>query len=595
MSKLYGKDNPYKQPQVNERVNRLGGTPSVDDLIYGEMPDGKTNPDGWKTRMRARLAPKIKRRTGLADRDNNLNVLLREIIAELDEIDEIGNIKMAVGIMRRRTKLYVKQRADAKAEKQRQADEKAEIYEYGRSLRMKDVHIAAVIAKITAGIDYAQRCHDALDAYRRDNPEPAKQDDAQRGYYETGTVPNTAGMATSIEEFAARERQRLAEAQRTTTDATNALDDTFGKKADKPPVINPGNWTHDSKKLRKFYADLNDKGWNKYGIPESDRSQHIHTALNVNSLHETNLSPDVTLVTVLVYLEKLFANKESDMAKTKLTAADWSAWLTQHGWKSADVLTILNNHCISNGEAPVTKLSEWPSDLGAAEMAVEAALDKKSAQKADNLNESEVAGQTIPEQSETPPQSNIASVEPTNVAAVPKALDADLFEIDPFLLEAKTLMGIPVMRMQEFINRKYEKWAYKTSRESFGEATIIDPLAVRQRFDKVFGPHGVGWRIIPVPHAAQTILTPFTQATKNGDRDMYSVTLSGYVMEYRVRIGDQVEWQRTSAFTDSNDNDDMGYAGGGAFTSLMKQALKMLGGYDHFIIPEKKKKVGQAA
>lgn len=420
MTKLYGKDDPYKQPTVNERINRLGGTPepkrpTADEIIYGVVPDGKTDPEGWKRWMKARLAPRIKRRTGLADKDQNLNVLLKEIISELEEIDEIGDFEISKGIMRRRTTTYVKQRVAAKADKQRQADEKAEIYEYGRYLRMKDVHIAAVIAKITAGIGYANRCHDALDAYRSDNPEPTSQGETTRGFYETGTVPDTTGIATSVEDFVARQRTAPPVAPEP---SDTALDDTFGKKADKPPVINPGNWTHDATKLRKFYANLNDKAWNKYGIPDADRSNHIHTALDVTSLHETNLSPDVALVTILVYLEKLFAPKESDV--TKLTIGDWTAWLKEHGWKSADVLSILNNHCISNNEAPVTKFSEWPSDLHEAEMAVEAALDENDAKRANSSADSKPTAPTLPAEPETPVQSSTASVEPANESIIDK-------------------------------------------------------------------------------------------------------------------------------------------------------------------------------
>ncbi len=208
------------------------------------------------------------------------------------------------------------------------------------------------------------------------------------------------------------------------------------------------------------------------------------------------------------------------------------------------------------------------------------------------IAETQSTGRVVPVEAETPAQSSVASSESANVTPI---TTGDNFEIDPFLLEAKTLMGIPATRIQEFINRPYEPWAKSSTKESFGTATVIDPLAVRQRFDKVFGPHGIGWHIVPVENGASMTLTPFVQHTSKGERDMYQITLSGYVMEYRIRIGENIEWQRTSAFTDSNDSDDLGYAGGGAFSSLMKQALKMLGGYDHFIIPEKKRKAAHAA
>lgn len=192
---------------------------------------------------------------------------------------------------------------------------------------------------------------------------------------------------------------------------------------------------------------------------------------------------------------------------------------------------------------------------------------------------------------ESPTASQEALQKPPETATNIEQPSADKFDIDPFLADAKTLMGIPALRIQEFVNRKYESWAYRKSKDFGKEITVIEPLAVRQRFDKIFGPHGIGWRIVPANESASTFLTPFTEATKSGERDMYQITISGYCMEYRMRIGETVEWQRTSAFTDSNDSNDAGYAGGGAFTGLMKQALKMLGGYDHFIIGELKAKI----
>lgn len=183
-----------------------------------------------------------------------------------------------------------------------------------------------------------------------------------------------------------------------------------------------------------------------------------------------------------------------------------------------------------------------------------------------------------PDAPQAPSQPPAVSSEPTIVKTV------DGLELDPLITNSKTLTGIPAAKIQEFINKPHmDQYYSSTDAPGGGKWTVIDPLAVRIRLDKVFGPHGIGWRIVPAPTGSSSSVTTYER--KSGQK-MYNVTLSGYCLEYRLRVGDAYEWERTSALTDSNDSPDLDYASGGAFTSLMKQALKMMGGYDHFALPK---------
>ncbi len=381
------------------------------------------------------------------------------------------------------------------------------------------------------------------------------------------------------------------------TAGSSELDGWFPRDENGKPVTPPDapvyNWTLFWVSVRNLIAGAD--------LIIDDHHEYVHKFFDVpegGSLKDRNEDPNELLRRFSAHLNEE-KNKVTAPETTEITQERWLEWLNAHDWnKKPFVLTALNYDSIERGEGPVTKLSEWDRTLDDAEDAVQLWLAKQQQPATENTAKSgQGDAQTQPSaptgHDEPTTRQGAAPVSEEAAIEAPKA-NPDKFDIDPFLTDAKTLMGIPATRIQEFVNRKYartlDEWPYSTTKApGGGQWTVIDPLAVRQRFDKVFGPHGIGWRIVPV-EGAQTFVTP----TKQGQRDMYEVTLSGYVMEYRMRIGETVEWQRTSAFTDSNDSSDLGYASVGAFSSLMKQALKMLGGYDHFIL-EKEQQAKSAA
>lgn len=346
------------------------------------------------------------------------------------------------------------------------------------------------------------------------------------------------------------------------------------KAREKRQPINPDHWSHNTAKRNGFYANLADKGFNRYDVHPSLKSRLIHDGLSkaegrkIEHLEETSLDPAKAEQAVLAHIRSVYEKESTVTVPT--TTKNFPA-------EVASLITDAFPLASSDYKLSIVKTATGHTSIAAAK---EAGMDEARI-LADIGNEIATIKNVEKNLPDNTPQDaqNGQSASGT----------ADKFELDPFLTEAKTLMGIPATRIQEFINRRYEDWAYSKTKAPGGKQwTVIDPIAVRQRFDKVFGPHGIGWRIVPAPNGSHVSVTPFNEQTKSGERPMYAVTLAGYCLEYRLRIGGDVEWQRTSAFTDSNDSEDLGYAGGGAFSSLMKQALKMLGGYDHFIVAEKK-------
>lgn len=268
------------------------------------------------------------------------------------------------------------------------------------------------------------------------------------------------------------------------------------------------------------------------------------------------------------------------------TSAQWSEWVkpwAKLGFKQVtEIPMLLSNAQVAGGGKSFTVVSTgWAGTLEEATAVMQA---------------EQAARQSPPPDPKTASNRGAGATEPAKPSEVHTETKADLpttqsdgFELDPILKLGKTLTGIPATRIQEYINRPYFEWAYSKTlapgqkKGEEGKWTVIDPIAVRERFDKVFGPHGIGWRIVPHDTGSSVTMLPYTQKTQYGERSMYVVTLAAYCLEYRLNIDGAYEWQRTSAFTDASDSDDLGYAGGGAFSSLMKQALKMMGGYDHFM------------
>lgn len=173
------------------------------------------------------------------------------------------------------------------------------------------------------------------------------------------------------------------------------------------------------------------------------------------------------------------------------------------------------------------------------------------------------------------------TAEPTNVIPFKKPE----FEPSPLLGEIKTLMGIPAGQLGQVLNRPHQPNDYRKIQAKDGSDfwTDLDPYAVRQRFDKVFGPQGMGWRIVPV-QGVGAVEHRAEERTSKGGRTytMHVVSFVAFVFEYAMVADGKITYIQTSAFSDSCENEDQGYAYRSAFTSLTKQALKMFGGFDHF-------------
>jgi hypothetical protein len=156
------------------------------------------------------------------------------------------------------------------------------------------------------------------------------------------------------------------------------------------------------------------------------------------------------------------------------------------------------------------------------------------------------------------------------------------------MLHAETMTGYPVKSIPDAINQIYPAGAYEPiPYGNMAGKTDLGQEWVRDRLDMVFGPHGYGWRLTPHGNTGTTLTTEEMRPAKvkqgepPRDTRWYVVQLESWVFEYCLEINDRREWMTASGISGSDDNTELPYAYKGAFTNLMKHALRTMGGIAH--------------
>lgn len=154
------------------------------------------------------------------------------------------------------------------------------------------------------------------------------------------------------------------------------------------------------------------------------------------------------------------------------------------------------------------------------------------------------------------------------------------------LQEATTLTGVPLNEISRALDQQYPDEAYKDIRLPNGNrGTDLNTYYVMNRLQEVFGPAGIGWRLNPHHDKGKVVRTTEKRSNaKGGEYIMHSVTLECWVFEYAIVINGVIEYIALSTMTETHEATDPGYAARGVFTSLLKQALRLMGGFNHFVL-----------
>lgn len=166
--------------------------------------------------------------------------------------------------------------------------------------------------------------------------------------------------------------------------------------------------------------------------------------------------------------------------------------------------------------------------------------------------------------------------------SMPKQTKVAMVMPRPLDISIKTLMGVDWTNIQEFLDHPLPRKAY--SPIPYGTMkgkTDIDPIYVRQRVDECFGPQGIGWKIVPGENSSYRADTE-QRKTKEGEiQTWYTTRAENYVFKYAAMYGDQIEWVSTSPISEYAENMDAGYCYRSVFSSILKQAMKNMGGLNH--------------
>ncbi len=191
----------------------------------------------------------------------------------------------------------------------------------------------------------------------------------------------------------------------------------------------------------------------------------------------------------------------------------------------------------------------------------------------------------VPETQSKPARDEIASVERGKETVADKPVEVAFVKTLPIVAAVAaitTLTGVKIGEIPYALDSKYPKIAYKDIKLDGGrKGTDIGQSFVRDRFDRVFGTHGIGWKFEAHPTIGAVRCEQVT--SPDGElKEKFKVTLLGHIFKYRIVLPDgSLEWVELSPMSDSGENRKESYAFRSAFTSLLKQALRSFGGFNH--------------
>lgn len=364
----------------------------------------------------------------------------------------------------------------------------------------------------------------------------------------------------------------------------SALNEWFPRD-DEPPTSTTPEWV--TKELGIFWRDVNECG-KQYpqwaALTSEERTEFVRGVIG-SKLHETTLTRPQATKRAIDGINGTYSGQPVP-AKHWADDAPNVAVICKGLKPFAAKKEIADEHIIS--EACHALKIKRPQDFkGTGQQFKDAVIKAWFPPENEKPSETpQISTEATPpaiSEPETPPAQTSV---PQSEAKQANKLEVEELIPSPLLSELKTLTGISVTKIQSYINRRHDPRYYKKIQarsKDDNHWTDLDPVAVRKRLDRVFGFQGLGWRIVPAVGGGQVTCTPFMQQTRNGERQMYAVTMNAYVLEYALTDSTgKIIYVQTSAFSDGDMNDDMGYAHRGAMTSLMKQALSALGGFDHF-------------
>lgn len=316
-----------------------------------------------------------------------------------------------------------------------------------------------------------------------------------------------------------------------------------------------------------------------YGTPTT-AAQQAALIVGVACIHpplpsDTEWCAEPPLTTLEAWFgpkEILVTQEQPEIKRSKLNKNQWAAWLSKHSYDAKYVLRILHADSIARDAGAVAVFSDWDgNDFNEVERLI--LIDQES-QKSTNSGDSSEAAPTTPETTNSPVAADEPRSEPTNI--IP-------------LVKLATLTGVNILDIPSQLNKHLPPQAYGPIKYGLmAGKTDLDADYVRDRLVQVFGPMGIGWRIIPHATASRVEYRREERTSSKGEiQTWHIVTLVAHTFQYCVVSADgSLNWVDASTTSDQHDNMDEQNAYKGAMTSLMKQFYKLMGGMNHILYDE---------
>lgn len=521
-------------------------------MLAVTLPDPVKEPFGWEQRVKAVLLVEL---TAIPDYFAK-DYIVKTVFRTSKDTGAFGDLEAVIALLPQAVTDYKKIEEDT-------AENKAKIIAYAKERGLNDTQIERIL-HLTAPHQYNQiaRYLEAVD----------KEAEAMRA--SSGTIPNYAGAAAVQTEFNNSEAKRKAAVL---AEGKAEADAILGKKREPRPVkelINPNNWTRKQAKLNRFYRDIG-VSFGKYHVPPNKKSWCVHTALGVKSIHETALTPLDAGIKVKAFVEREFGPKDAPVvpatpAPLKLRwlalslkgkSAQNSAFrqFKQELQKTKTVVYIQDDEKLALGGL---ELGVYVKQHGIAKAC--AAFDTYLS----NLKEG--SKPTVTNQDAT------------------EATDAKTYIAD-YMKTTMTMGGIALGDIHKELNRPYHDSAMfdiPPDRRQKKGAQGVKPGPVRNRVNQLFGMETVGWRFTYHPntmvHYGEEEREKYDEKTKQTKATTwYVVRLEMFIFEYRVvRSDGSEEWLAGSPLSDIHANIGRQAAYHGAISSLLKQAVRSMGGFD---------------
>lgn len=171
----------------------------------------------------------------------------------------------------------------------------------------------------------------------------------------------------------------------------------------------------------------------------------------------------------------------------------------------------------------------------------------------------------------------------------PKGEQTDQSPVDIYMQTHTTMAGVRLCDIKAEFNKSYANsnlFDMPANKRQKKGAKGVKPAAVHARVTAIFGMETIGWRFVPCNNSHVNYTTDQRESKDKETGEItyvqwHIVSVDMYIFQYRVMALDGTsEWLEGSPLSDIHENMDKQSARRGAMSSLLKQQVRRMGGFE---------------